>query len=457
MSSPPARSSTPDLLADTPPQQQPPPDDDRLDLASSRPQRVLRGRSSPGRSPRGLFSESPEPSPPPSGTLPGVLPAPSAAGPSGTAAELQQPSQGSVPGVGGGQGAIAPSGPAPPAPAEVAVPESEAALPQGCYSTLAAHDRGPHEGSLGHELPSCFGTTDPNMRRSSSPPRAAAPYLSSQGSAASSSSLSGDRRSSREASPEAPARAVSPAKEVEKVRGSSQPLSGLRDLLAPVGGLFKGAFGVPSSDGAAQESSSRAQSGGSQHGNGNSAPEGTVTRESDSSGMSEQPGASALQSAILKSEDDMDELSEEYPAYSAEVSSGSSSGVHTETLAGPSGASVQQHGFAGGDSGDVLDEHQTSVEERSRQAKQDLMDVFSSQHAASAQPPVHSSSFAASMQPQQVCTFSAQIVGPAQICMEALRLSLLLQILHHQTNMKLPRPRKVGFAQAWGGPACISA
>ena len=418
MSSPPAGSSTPDLLADTPPQQQRPPDDDRLDLASSQPQRLLlRGRRSPGRSPRGSFLGSPEPSPPPCGTLPGASPAPSAAGPSGAAAEIQQQSQGSVPGTGGGQGPAAPSGAAPPAPAEAPTPEAEAALPRGCYSTLAAHDRGPQEGSLGHELPSCFGTTDPNMRRSISPPQAAAQYLSSQGS----SSLSRDRRSSREASPEAPARSTSPAKEVVKARGSGQPLSGLRDLLAPVGGLFKGAFGVPSNDGAAQESSFRAKPG-------NSAPEGVTTRGSNGPGMSGQPGATAMQSADLRPEDDMEELSEDNVTHSPGVSGGS--GVHTETSAVPPAASVQQPGFAEGDTSDMSDEHQASVEERSQQAKQDLVDVFSSQHTASAQPPVHSSSFAASMQPHQVRTISGLIISLAQTCMQLLKPSLLRQRWH---------------------------
>ena len=57
------------------------------------------------------------------------------------------------------------------------------------------------------------------------------------------------------------------------MRGSGQPLSGLRDLLAPVGGLFKGAFGVPSNEGGAQDASSLPKPGSSHHDNRSTAPE----------------------------------------------------------------------------------------------------------------------------------------------------------------------------------------
>ena len=393
ISSPPATSSTPDLLADTPPQQQPPPDDDRLDLASSRPQRLLRGRSSPRSSPGASSLGSPEPSPPPPGSLPRDAPAPAAAASGGTAGTPAQPAEGAAPGPGAGQG------PAAHAPANAAAPDAAAASPQGCYSTLAAHDRGPQEGSLGHELPSCFGATDPNMRRSSSPPRAAAQNSSSHGSSASSSSLGRDRRSSREASPEAPARAASAAKEAEKGRGSGQPLSGLRDLLAPVGGLFKGAFGVPSNDSAAPESSSQAKPGGGQQDNGHSSPE-DKPRGVESLGNLGQPGVSPPQLAEWEAEENMEELSEEPFVSSPELSDQPSD--NPESSAGTSAALVQQPGLAEGGISDMTDEDQASVEQRSQQAKQDLMDVFNSQHTGAAQPPVHSSSFAASMQPQQV-------------------------------------------------------
>ena len=313
-----------------------------------------------------------------------------------------------MPGPGAGQG---------PAPANAAAPDAEAASPRGCYSTLAAHDRGPQEGSLGHELPSCFGASDPNMRRSS-PPRAAAQNTSLHGSSASSSNLSRDRRSSREASPEAPARAASPAKEVEKGRGSGQPLSGLRDLLAPVGGLFKGAFGVPSSEGAVQESSSRAKPGSAQHDNGNSSPE-DKPRGAESSGILGQPGASAPQSVDWEAEENMEELSDEPFVYSPELRDQPSDSP--ERSADPS---VQQPGLAEGGLSDMTDEDQVSVEERSQQAKQDLMDVFSSQHTGVAQPPVHSSSFAASMQPQQVIFIPGLILVVTEVCIQVLRLSL---------------------------------
>ena len=390
VSSPPASSSTPDLLADTPPQQQRQPDDDRLDLASSRPQRLLRGRSSPRGSPGSSLKGSAQNSPQPSSTLPERSPAPSAAA-----------GEGPEPDSGIGQG---PEGPGDPAvPAEVAAPEGEAPSPRGCYSTLAAHDRGPQEGSLGHELPSCFGATDPNLRRSS-PPRTG-PYRSSfRGSAVSDTCPSGDARSSREASPEAPARSASPVKEAEKVRGSGQPLSGLRDLLAPVGGLFKGAFGVPSSEGAALEPSSRPPPGGVHHDDGSTAP-GDEPRESDSSGMTGQPGTHAWQAA----DQNMVEASDETLASSSEVIGEPDDGPKTSAV--PSALSVQQAKPGEERLSDMSDEHQASVEERSQQAKADLMDIFSSQHAGPAQPSVHSSSFETAMRPLQVRTAS----GPQMV------------------------------------------
>ena len=427
ISSPPASSSTPDLLADTPPQQQPPPDDDRLDLASSRPQRLLRGRSSPRSSPGGSSLGSPEPSPPPSGSLPRSTPAPSAAAPSSTAGAPAQQVEGSVPNAGPGHGPAAPGEPAAAAPANAAAPIAEAASPRGCYSTLAAHDRGPQEGSLGHELPSCFGATDPNMRRSSSPPRAAAQNTLSQGNSASSSTVGRERRSSREASPEAPVRAASPAKEIEKGRGSVQPLSGLRDLLAPVGGLFKGAFGVPSSDSAAPESSPNAKPGGGQHDNGNSSPE-DKSREGESQGMLGQPGSSPPQLADWDTEENMEELSEEPFVSSPELRD--QPGDNPEGSAGTSAASVQQPELAEGGTSDMTDEDQASVEERSQQAKQDLMDVFSSQHTGSAQPAVHSSSFAASMQPQQVSLIPGRALFLLCIGMQSFRLSCSTKFSH---------------------------
>lgn len=381
VSSPPARSSTPDLLADTPPQQQLLPDDDRLELASSRPQRLLRGRSSP----RSSLLASPEHSPQPFSTLPRDAPA--------------AVTEGSVPGSGGGQGPTAPGEAATSAPADAAAPEGEAPSPRGCYSTLAAHDRGPQEGSLGHELPSCFGATDPNMRRSS-PPRTGSYRPSFRGSAASDRSPGEDASSSQEASPEALVRSASPVKEVEKVRGSGQPLSGLRDLLAPVGGLFKGAFGVPSNEGGAQDASSLPKPGSSHHDNRSTAPE-DEPRESDSSGMSGQPGADASQSADWTPDQNMMELSEEALASCPEVS-----GDGPETPAGPSAGTLQQAEPAGRRSSNMSGEHQASVEERSQQAKADLMDIFRSQHAGPSQPSVHSSSFETAMRPLQVCTTS---------------------------------------------------
>ena len=81
-----------------------------------------------------------------------------------------------------------------------------------------------------------------------------------------------DERSSLEAASEAPARSASPVGGKKEGKGSN--LSGLRDLLAPVGGLFKGAFGAssteaPAASGAANSGSSEAgDSSEEQHGEG---------------------------------------------------------------------------------------------------------------------------------------------------------------------------------------------
>ena len=265
-SSQPSGSSTPDLLADTPPQQQPPPDDDRLDLAMSRPQRLFRGRSSPRSNPHSHSPRSTERSPLRPVSLPGAPPAHAAVASSSTTSMLAQRSEGSVPGAGAGQSPAAALAVVVPAPAKAAAPEGEADSPRGCYSTLAAHERGPQEGSLGHELPSCFGSTEPNMRISS-PPRPGTHARSPHGDAASDHSL-GTRRS-REASPEATARSTSPVKEAEKGTGQRSASVGPEGpVWHPLGVSSRVPLGCPPLMARPQNASSRAKPGGSQHDNG---------------------------------------------------------------------------------------------------------------------------------------------------------------------------------------------
>lgn len=115
--------------------------------------------------------------------------------------------------------------------------------PMGCYSTLASHHRG--EGSAGgHELPACFAsppTSPPMTARSQHPDEAmdtislADPPSATQEAAENAQSrdvelLEAENTTIEAGSGSAPAKAA------------GTPMAGLRDLFAPVGGLFKGAF-----------------------------------------------------------------------------------------------------------------------------------------------------------------------------------------------------------------------
>jgi len=336
---------------------------------------------------------------------------------------VQQPEV-SAPGMGVGQGPAALRVVATPVHAHVATPEPEAASPRGAYSTLAAHDRAPQEASLGHELPSCFGKTDPNLRMNS-PPRVGVRKPSQHADAASDSSSrdsTRDRRSSRELSIEAPARSTSPDKDIDKTKGSSQPLSGLRDLLAPVGGLFKGAFGVSSNEGSAQDSSSRAKPDSSHYDSNTSSPEGKL-REDSHTDMSGQAKAKASESADGERSADMMELSEKTLVHCPEI--GADASDELEASEAPPFAKFEQHPQkAEAEDPDATDERQQSVDEQRQQAKEDLMEVFSSQNSAVQPPAVHTSSFAASMSPQQVCIFSGMILTTRLRSYTCLHLSL---------------------------------
>lgn len=369
-------SSTPDLLADTPPQRAEP-DDDRLDLAASRPRSLFRAQRGQRGSP-----EAGAPARPGSASGLADEPQPSAApaelaadAPAAASVQQQQP-ESSPSDEGTAPGSSPPS-------TEGRAPETEAALPRGCYSTLAAHERGRQEASLGHELPSCFGPTDPNMRMGSPPPAGSRAALVQE-----MTSPGRDERSSLEAASEAPARSASPVGGKKEGKGSN--LSGLRDLLAPVGGLFKGAFGASSTE--APAASGAANSGSSEAGDSSEEHHG----EGASQDAEDSPSRPAEQGRQLESM----QMSEETLALCPEIDINGQERA-ASGAAFPAAAAQRAEGEHAG-SMEMPGQHQSAVSARSAQAKDDLMDIFRSQSTGAQQVALHTNSFAASMGPQQV-------------------------------------------------------
>ena len=372
-------SSTPDLLADTPPQR-PEPDDNRLDLAASRPRSLFRAQ-------RGRRGSSEEGAPARPGSASGLAdePKPSAAvaeraADAPAAASVQQQPESSPPDEGAALGSSPPG-------TEGRAPDLQAASPRGCYSTLAAHDRGRQEASLGHELPSCFGPTDPNMRMGSPPPAGSRAALVQEMTAGESSS-SREEVSSLEAASEAPARSASPVG--GKKEGKSSNLSGLRDLLAPVGGLFKGAFGASSTE--APAASGAANSGSSEAGD----PSKQQHDQGASQDAEESPSQPAEQGVQLESMP----MSEETLALCPEIGMDSQEPA-ASGAAFPAAAAQRAEGEHAG-SREIPGQHQSAVSARSAQAKDDLMDILKGQSSGAQQVALHTNSFAASMGPQQV-------------------------------------------------------
>lgn len=129
--------------------------------------------------------------------------------------------------------------------------EGRSLSPRGAYSTVAAHVLDGADGSRGHELPACFTsppTSPPQSARvrkeeppissislnagplHEQPPSGAASAAADKGSgtaaAAASSSQTADGANTRDG----------------RKRMAGHPISGFRDLFAPVGGLLMGAF-----------------------------------------------------------------------------------------------------------------------------------------------------------------------------------------------------------------------
>ena len=377
-----AGSSTPDLLADTPPppQRSAEPNDDRLDLAASRPQRLFRGACSPrGGSP----ARSPGRSPPSPGSTPGPSgalgrPAGAAKAPPGAPAAQQPESSAAGAGPKPGPAALRLSGGQ--AEGGSRSPDRKRALsPQGCYSTIAAHELAPQEASLGHELPSCFGAADPHIRVSSPPMGAHStpPHEDGAGEAASDDSER-EGSSFQKVDAGAPARAVGGSTAAEKGRGGSQPLSGLRDLLAPVGGLFKGAFGASSSEGPAANPGSQASPDSNRSTHDSNTPQSSM-QEHDRMDTGGKADSSLPEQAPTEQE-----LSEDTLAHCPEI----------DADLGPRPDTLESHFTAAEGS-------RTSLEERTQQAKEDLMEISHSQNADLQHTAVHTGSFAASMASQQ--------------------------------------------------------
>ena len=377
--SPSPGSSTPDLLADTPPQRAEP-DDDRLDLAASRPRSLFRGQ-------RGRRSSPEEGAPARPGSASGLAdePQPSAAvaeraADVPAATPVQQQPESSPLDEGTAPGSSLPA-------TEGRAPETEAASPRGCYSTLAAHDRGRQEASLGHELPSCFGPTDPNMRMGSPPPAGRGAALA-QEMTAGESSPSREEMSSLEAASEAPARSASPVG--GKKEGKSSNLSGLRDLLAPVGGLFKGAFGASSTEALAASGAA----------NSDSSEAGDLSKQQHNEGASQDAEESPSQPAEQGGQLESMQMSEETLALCPEIGSDGQEPAASRA-AFPAAAAQRAEGEPAG-SVEMPGRHQSAVSARSAQAKDDLMDILKSQSSGAQQVALHTNSFAASMGPQQV-------------------------------------------------------
>ena len=375
-----AGSSTPDLLADTPPQPQrsAEPNDDRLDLAASRPQRLFRGARSPrGGSPAG----SPGRSPPSPGSASGPSgafgrPAGAAKAPAGVPAAQQPESSAAGAGPGPAPAALRLSG----GKAEGGSPEGERALsPQGCYSTIAAHELAPQKASLGHELPSCFGAADPHIRVSSPPMGALSTSQHEDGAGEAGSDESGrEGSSSQKADAGAATQAVGGSAAAEKGRGGSQPLSGLRDLLAPVGGLFKGAFGASSSEGPAANPGSQASPDSNHSTHDSSTPQGSM-QEHDRMDTGGKADSSSPEQAPTEQG-----LSEDTLAHCPEIDADLS----------PRPDTLESHFTA-------AEMSRTSMEDRAQQAKEDLMEISHSQSADLQHTAVHTGSFAASMGSRQ--------------------------------------------------------
>ena len=393
-SSPRPGSSTPDLLADTPPQR-PEPDDDRLDLAASRPTSLFRGQCNRS---RGSPEEASVPARPGSASGLADEPQPSAAAaergadaPAAASGQQPQP-ESSSPDEGSAPGSSQPG-------TEERAQETKAALPRGCYSTLAAHERGRLEASLGHELPSCFGPTDPNMRLGSPPPAGSRAALTHEMTAGE-SSPSREERSSLEAASEAPARSASPVG--GKKEGKSSNLSGLRDLLAPVGGLFKGAFGASSTE--APAASGAANSGSSEAGD--------PSKHQHEEGASQDAEESASQPAEKDGELESMQMSEETLALCPEIGIDSQEAA-ASGASSPAAAAQRAEGEHAG-SAAMPGQHQSAVSARSAQAKDDLIDILKSQGSGAQQVAVHTNSFAASLSSQQVQLLCGKLLLIAQ-------------------------------------------
>ena len=202
------------------------------------------------------------------------------------------------------------------------------------------------------------------------------------------SSPSREERSSLEAASEAPARSASPVG--GKKEGKSSNLSGLRDLLAPVGGLFKGAFGASSTE--APAASGAANSGSSVAGD----PSKQQHDEETSQDAEESPSHPAEQGGQLESMQMSEETLALCPEIDIDGQEPAASGA-----AFPAAAAQRADREPAG-SVELPGQHQSAVSARSAQAKDDLMDILKSQSSGPQQVALHTNSFAASMGPQQV-------------------------------------------------------
>lgn len=127
--------------------------------------------------------------------------------------------------------------------------------PVGCYSTLASHHSGRGE-SGGHELPACFAsppTSPPLTARTHQPEEPMDTISLADATAAAAASTAGSTipdsttAGSSETGPIEPHSALgttpgAESSEAAAPKAAGAHMGGLRDLFAPVGGLFKGTF-----------------------------------------------------------------------------------------------------------------------------------------------------------------------------------------------------------------------